>query len=490
MTNRVLGTRNKFTIYLERLSWRQYCRVVSETSSLPPSQPLQFNFGSWSPSSPSKANTVQRQFNKDVIKRGLRAGPSQLVAQMDWLKNRHQILRQHHSPKQEPRPPRLQIPPARYREFGIGEETTARATSSTRENSPTLQDGISEMEEFFIDTLDRLFRKTGVSPREIDVLVVNVALLSSAPSLTSKIINYYKMRDDVKSFNLTGMGCSGSLISINLVQNIFKSHKNAMAIVVCSESIAPNWYSGNDKSMILTNCLFRSGGCSILLTNNRAFENRAKLKLKCLVRTHLGASDEAHNCCMQKEDDQGRLGFYLGKNLPKTATLAFKKNVVGIAKKALPLREIVRYIAVKYAKKVATLNLKAGIDHFCLHPGGTAVIEEVRKSLGLSEHDVEPSRMTLHRFGNTSASSLWYVLGYMEAKKRLKRGDKVWMISFGSGFKCNCCVWEVLRDLEDGNVWGEIIDACPLKTTANPYMEKYGWINREILEVPEGVVFD
>ncbi|KAI3459036.1 hypothetical protein Pfo_015699 [Paulownia fortunei] len=374
---------------------------------------------------------------------------------------------------------------------GIGEETYGpRNIIACRENSPTLQDGILEMEEFFIDTLDQLFQKTGVSPQEIDVLVVNVALLSSVPSLTSRIINHYKMRDDIKSFDLTGMGCSASLISINLVQNIFKSYKNALAIVVTSESIAPNWYSGNDKSMILTNCLFRSGGCSILLTNNRAFKNHAKLRLKYLVRTHLGACDEAHTCCMQKEDDQGRLGFYLGKNLPKTAARAFTKNIAGIATKALPLKELIRYIVLKYVGKVATLNLKAGIDHFCLHPGGTAVIEEIRKSLGLSEHDVEPSRMTLHRFGNTSASSLWYVLCYMEAKKRLKKGDQVWMISFGSGFKCNSCVWEVLRDLEDENVWGDAIDGYPPQTTANPYMEQYGWVNQEKLEPPDGVVFD
>lgn len=371
---------------------------------------------------------------------------------------------------------------------GIGEETYGpRNIIECRENSPTLQDGILEMEEFFTDTLDLLFRKTGVSPQEIDVLVVNVSLLCSVPSLTSRIINHYKMRDDTKSFDLTGMGCSGSLISINLVQNIFKSYKNALAIVVSSESIAPNWYSGNDRSMILTNCLFRSGGCSILLTNNRAFKTRAKLRLKCLVRTHLGASDEAHNCCLQKEDDQGRLGFFLGKNLPKTATKAFTKNVAGIATKALPLKELIRYIVLKYVKKTATLNLKAGVDHFCLHPGGTAVIEQIRKSLGLPEHDVEPSRMTLHRFGNTSASSLWYVLGYMEAKKRFKKGDKVWMISFGSGFKCNSCVWEVLKDLEDGNVWGDIIDGYPPKTTANPYMEQYGWVNQETLEQPDSV---
>ncbi|KAG8380422.1 hypothetical protein BUALT_Bualt06G0013700 [Buddleja alternifolia] len=369
---------------------------------------------------------------------------------------------------------------------GIGEETYGpRNIIAGRENSPTLKDGILEMEEFFVETLNQLFRKSGVSPKEIDVLVVNVALLASVPSLTSRIINHYKMRDDIKSFNLTGMGCSASLISINLVQSIFKSHKNVFALVLTSESIAPNWYSGSNKSMILTNCLFRSGGCSILLTNNQAFEARSKLRLKCLVRTHLGASDEAHNCALQTEDDEGRLGFFLSKNLPKTATWAFTRNITDLATKVLPLKEIIRYIMLKYVGKVASLNLKAGIDHFCLHPGGTAVIEEIRKSLGLSDHDVEPSRMTLHRFGNTSASSLWYVLGYMEAKKRLKKGDKVWMISFGSGFKCNSGVWEVLRDLEDGNVWGDIINDYPPKTTSNPYMENYGWVNKEKLEVPD-----
>ncbi|CAJ2654275.1 unnamed protein product [Trifolium pratense] len=383
---------------------------------------------------------------------------------------------------------------------GIGEQTYApRNIFEGREGSPTLNDGISEMEEFFNDSIAKLLAKSSISPSEIDVLVVNISMLAILPSLSSRIINRYKLRHDVKVYNLTGMGCSASLISLDIVQNIFKSQKNKLALLVTSESLSPNWYTGNDRSMILANCLFRSGGCAVLLTNKRSLKNKSILKLKCLVRTHHGAREDSYNCCLQREDEQGRLGFHLGKTLPKAATRAFVDNLGVISPKILPTRELLRFLVVSLFKKLkifsstssskssggtittkSPLNFKSGVDHFCLHTGGKAVIDGVGMSLDLSEYDLEPARMTLHRFGNTSASSLWYVLGYMEAKKRLKKGDRVLMISFGAGFKCNSCLWEVMKDVNgngNGNVWEDCVDDYPPETLANAFMEKYSWLN-------------
>ncbi|KAF2295927.1 hypothetical protein GH714_035178 [Hevea brasiliensis] len=375
---------------------------------------------------------------------------------------------------------------------GIGEETYGpKNIIEGKEDSPSLEDALSEIDDIMFSTLDKLFERTGISPSEIDILIVNVSLFAPAPSLTARVVNRYKMRHDIKAFNLSGMGCSASVVAVDLVQHLFKSYKKAFAVVVSTESIGPNWYCGKEKSMILSNCLFRSGGCSMLLTNNRALKHRAILKLNHSLRTHLGANDEAYRCCIQVEDDLGYVGFLLTRGLTRNASQALSMNLRELLPKVLPLWELLRCVFKSITRNRnkcfteaigAILNLKAGVDHFCIHPGGKAVIDGIGKSLGLTDYDLEPARMALHRFGNTSAGGLWYVLGYMEAKKRLKKGDRILMISLGAGFKCNNCVWEVLRDLKDVNVWKDSIDHYPPpKAPVNPFLEKYSWINDEYL---------
>ncbi|VAH00957.1 unnamed protein product [Triticum turgidum subsp. durum] len=376
---------------------------------------------------------------------------------------------------------------------GIGEETySPRNIVDSREDAPTHQDAVEEMDAFIDDAIADLFGKSGglIKPRDVDVLVVNVSMFSPAPSIASRIVRRYGMREDVAAYNLSGMGCSAGLVSLDLARNALRTRRNATALVVSTESIAPNWYPGTDKSMMLGNMLFRCGGSAVLLTNDPALRGRAKMELRCLVRSNIAANDDAHACALQREDADGRVGISLSKALPKAAVRAFTVNLRTLAPRILPVTELARFAAGLMLRKLSSssrkhggksegpkINFKSGVEHFCLHPGGTAVIEAVKRSLGLDDGDVEPARMTLHRWGNTSASSLWYVLSYMEAKGRLRRGDRVLMVTFGSGFKCNSCMWEVKGDMADKGAWADCVDDYPPANTANPYMDKFGWLN-------------
>ncbi|GAB2250646.1 hypothetical protein Droror1_Dr00016896 [Drosera rotundifolia] len=378
---------------------------------------------------------------------------------------------------------------------GIGENTYCpKIVLEGRENTATLSDAHTEMDEIMFGTLDELFQKSGVLPQEIDILVVNISLLSTVPSLTSRIVNRYKMREDVRVYNITGMGCSASIIGVNLLEQLFQIHKNMYAILLSTECMGSYWYCGKERPFMLSNVLFRAGGCSMLFTNKPSLKHQALIKLRCLVRTHHGASDEAYECCYQMEDDEGYPGFRLTKYLTKAAAIIFEENLKVFVPKVLPIRELIRYFIVSQVKILwnkfgnskleglgTGLNFKSGIQHFCIHPGGKAVVDGAGKGLQLSDYDMEPSRMTLHRWGNTSAAGFWYVLGYMEAKKRLKKGDKIMMISFGAGFKCNNCLWEVMRDMEDRNVWDDCIDDYPPRMVVNPFREQFEWIQDEIV---------
>lgn len=122
------------------------------------------------------------------------------------------------------------------------------------------------------------------------------------------VINKFKMRHDVMHFNLSGMGCSAGLIAIDLAVKMLQLHNNQYALVVSTENITQNWYFGNNRSMLLPNCLFRMG-CSAVVLSNKWWDSwHAKYQLYCpVIRTMTGGkNDAAYNCIYQMEDEHGQ----------------------------------------------------------------------------------------------------------------------------------------------------------------------------------------
>jgi 3-ketoacyl-CoA synthase len=251
-------------------------------------------------------------------------------------------------------------------------------------------------------------------------------------------------------------------------------HPDTYALVVSTENITLNAYLGNYRPMLVTNTLFRMGGAAVLLSNRGSDRRRAKYQLVHTVRTHRGASDQSYGCVTQEEDGEGRVGVSLSKELMSVAGEALRTNITTLGPLVLPLSEQLRFLATVVLKRVFRADVKPylpdfklALGHFCIHAGGRGVLDELEKSLKLTAWHMEPSRKTLYRFGNTSSSSLWYELGYCEAKGRIKKRDRVWQIAFGSGFKCNSAVWKALRTVDcaaDGerNAWADDLDVLPV----------------------------
>lgn len=335
---------------------------------------------------------------------------------------------------------------------GLSEETCFPPALHYIPPRPTMEASREEAQLVIFTALDDLFARTGIRPKDIDILIVNCSLFCPTPSLSAMVINKYKMRGNIKSFNLSGMGCSAGIIAVDLAKDMLQVHRRVYAVVVSTETITPNWYCGNQRSMLLPNCLFRMGGAAILLSNRGQERRRAKYQLVHVVRTHKGADDKAYRCVYQHEDSDGTVGTSLSRDLMAIAGDALKSNITTLGPLVLPFSEQLHFLLSLLGRRFVNPkwkpyipDFKKALEHFCIHAGGRAVIDELEKNLQLSEEHVEASRMTLYRFGNTSSSSLWYELAYIEAKGRMRKGDRVWQIAFGSGFKCNSAVWTSLR---------------------------------------------
>ncbi|ONK61379.1 uncharacterized protein A4U43_C08F29300 [Asparagus officinalis] len=121
---------------------------------------------------------------------------------------------------------------------------------------------------------------------EIGVVVVNCNCFAPVPSLAAKIVNRYEFREDVRSFNLSGMGCACGPVAVGLAGDLLRVHADEVALVVSTEiTTAVGWYKGKQRSMLLTNSLFRLGAAAILLSNCPSHRYLAKYKLLHVVRT-------------------------------------------------------------------------------------------------------------------------------------------------------------------------------------------------------------
>ncbi|XP_037456467.1 3-ketoacyl-CoA synthase 5-like [Triticum dicoccoides] len=351
---------------------------------------------------------------------------------------------------------------------GLGDETYLLACHHHIPPYYCLSEARAEAELSIFTTIDDLLVKTSINLNAISILIVNCSIFSPTPSLADMIMRRYKLRDNICNVQLSGMGCSAGLIAMGLAKDLLQnSPSSAHALVVSTEILTGTYYTGRKREMQLTNMLFRMGGSAVLLSTS---SDKARFEVANVVRNCTSSQDNAYRCVSYEEDDEGILGLNLSKDLVDVAGKALGANITTVGPLILPLSVKIAFLLSFISRKVLSGTMKPYVpdfrkafEHMCVHAGGRAVIDAVQRSLGLLDEHVEPSRMTLHKFGNTSSSSVWYELAYSEAKGRMRKGDRVWMIGFGSGYKCNSAVLKCTQPAKSADkAWQDCINRYPI----------------------------
>lgn len=105
---------------------------------------------------------------------------------------------------------------------GLGQNTYMPEAVLRVPPNPCMAEARKEAEAVMFGAIDELLEKTGVRAKDIGILVVNCSLFNPTPSLSAMIVNHYKLRGNIMSYNLGGMGCSAGLISIDLAKQLLQ----------------------------------------------------------------------------------------------------------------------------------------------------------------------------------------------------------------------------------------------------------------------------
>lgn len=287
------------------------------------------------------------------------------------------------------------------------------------------------------------------------MLITNCSIYCPTPSLCSMLVNHFKLRRDVQTYHLGGMGCGNGVMAMSLARDLLQARPDSRVLFVPAEITTYCFYPGLQRDFMVANAIFRMGGAAVLLSNRPEHYSSAKYELLHNARAHTGQDDDAYRCMGWGPDRDGVNGVWLRKDVPLQAARALEHCLREVAPRVVTWGQCAEAAASAFRRTVLgsaeppySPDFSRCVDHFALHAGGYAVLKGLQTAMRLPVASVLPSFAALRDYGNTSCSTTWYVLAYLETCADVRRGQTVMQIGMGGGMKAGVNVWRANRDLK------------------------------------------
>jgi polyketide synthase Type III len=255
-----------------------------------------------------------------------------------------------------------------------------------------------------------------VSPADVGYLLCVTSSGFMVPGLSSLFSRELGFRRSLLRADVVGMGCNAGLNGLNPLVQWARNHPGQVALLVCCEINSAMYVLDETPRTGIVNSLFGDGAAAAVLTSHPGNGNGLPPTgpVPCVV--------DFESFCIPEQwaamrfdwnDDAGKWSFYLDRDIPYVIGFNVRK----------PLERLLERNGLDFP----------AIKHWVLHTGGGAVIDSVKLSLGLEEHDVRHTRSVLRDYGNISSGSFLVSLERLLAEGSASPGDRGVMVTMGPG---------------------------------------------------------
>jgi alkylresorcinol/alkylpyrone synthase len=273
------------------------------------------------------------------------------------------------------------------------------------------------------ETAARALDRANVRREAVDLLVTTSCTGVMIPSVDAYLVERMGLRRDCIRLPITELGCAGGAAALARAREHLLAYPGNTALVLAVE-LPSLTYQPTDLSLtnLVAASLFGDGAAACVVAGPRA-PHVAPRPSPSLIdsRTHLFPG--SHHLMGFELRDRG-FHIILDRRVPEY-----------LRGKVRPLVE-----ALLAAHQLGLPDLKFA----CLHPGGTRILTDLEKELGL-HGQTRPSWEVLRRYGNLSSATVLFVLDDLLARPpAVAPGAHGLLAAFGPGFTCEASLlrWE------------------------------------------------
>jgi alkylresorcinol/alkylpyrone synthase len=263
--------------------------------------------------------------------------------------------------------------------------------------------------------------EAGLTGQDLGGVIVNTCTGYLCPGLSSYLVEDLGLPPSVKTLDIAGMGCGGALPNIDTASALLAAGGGRPWLSVAVEACSSTMVMGTDPALIVSNSIFGDGAAAVVL------RDEATLAAKSGLMRILGSTSSIHPKYreqLQYRMENGRL-----RNVLTTKVPVIGAKLAGEALEALLTQHHLT---------------RQDISWWAVHAGGTAVLDQVGRGLGLEASALHYSLEVFRTYGNMSSPSVLFALRKIIEQGKPKPGDRGVLLSFGAGFSAFAMLIEFL----------------------------------------------